>query len=367
MIDEDLIDRIYECAFVPEEWPRVLDALADIATARGGVLFAANNAVMNCVMSDSMAGTVRQFLDGGYFSLSQRAGRAFAARHPGFIGERDIFVDDELASDPLYRDVLYPAGLGWCAATVIAAPSDDWLVMTLERERGRGPVDDATIARLDGLRPHLARSMLTAARLQFERAAATTSALALMGLPALVVSRLGKVMAANALIEGLDGFLQWRAADRLSFADRAANTVYQNAVKAIHDQDMLETRSFAASGAAGAPPIIAHLVPVRRAARDVFGATTAVLILTPLGASRAPSAEMVQTLFDFTPAEARVARGLVAGQSAARIAGEGGVALATVRSQVRGVLEKTGCTRQAELVALLGGIAVPGNESRQKI
>jgi len=30
-----------------------------------------------------------------------------------------------------------------------------------------------------------------------------------------------------------------------------------------------------------------------------------------------------------------------------------------VRTHVRGVLQKTGCRRQAEVVALLGGIMVP--------
>jgi hypothetical protein len=41
------------------------------------------------------------------------------------------------------------------------------------------------------------------------------------------------------------------------------------------------------------------------------------------------------------------------------IASAGGVSLNTIRTQVRGVLEKTGCRRQAEVVALLGGITVP--------
>jgi DNA-binding CsgD family transcriptional regulator len=41
------------------------------------------------------------------------------------------------------------------------------------------------------------------------------------------------------------------------------------------------------------------------------------------------------------------------------IAAQGGVSRNTVRTQLRGVLEKTGCSRQAEVVALLSGIAIP--------
>ena len=35
----DLVDRIYESAFVPELWPTVLGELSDIAGARAGFLF----------------------------------------------------------------------------------------------------------------------------------------------------------------------------------------------------------------------------------------------------------------------------------------------------------------------------------------
>ena len=74
---------------------------------------------------------------------------------------------------------------------------------------------------------------------------------------------------------------------------------------------------------------------------------------------QAPPIELVQSLFDLTPAEARVARKLTAGETVEEIASCGSISLATVRTQVRRVLEKTGCRRQAEVVALLGGISVP--------
>jgi DNA-binding CsgD family transcriptional regulator len=64
-------------------------------------------------------------------------------------------------------------------------------------------------------------------------------------------------------------------------------------------------------------------------------------------------------LFDLTPAEARVARSLAAGKTVENIASDASVSLNTVRTHVRGVLEKTGCNRQAEVVALLTGIVPP--------
>jgi DNA-binding CsgD family transcriptional regulator len=69
--------------------------------------------------------------------------------------------------------------------------------------------------------------------------------------------------------------------------------------------------------------------------------------------------ELVQSLFDLTPTEARVARSIASGRTAEDIAEDGGVSLNTVRTHVRGVLEKTGCNRQADLVALLTGLRQP--------
>jgi hypothetical protein len=93
----------------------------------------------------------------------------------------DIYTDEELEADPIYRDLLWLAGLGWCAGTLIPAPTGDVLFLSVERERARGPVEAAIIQQLDTLRPHLARSALMSARLQLERARAAAETLSLIG------------------------------------------------------------------------------------------------------------------------------------------------------------------------------------------
>jgi hypothetical protein len=59
---DDLIDRIYESSFVPELWPGILDALSDIAGARGGVLFAAHSKVLNWTATANLAETFRAYV-----------------------------------------------------------------------------------------------------------------------------------------------------------------------------------------------------------------------------------------------------------------------------------------------------------------
>lgn len=110
--------------------------------------------------------------------------------------------------------------------------------------------------------------------------------------------------------------------------------------------------------------MVAHVLPIRRSARDLFVRCAGMLVLTPVTLPRAPPVELVQSLFDLTPAEARVARRLAAGETASDIASAGSVSLNTVRSQMRGVFDKTGRRRQAEVVALLGGITIGADPQR---
>ena len=119
-------------------------------------------------------------------------------------------------------------------------------------------------------------------------------------------------------------------------------------------------RSLPIAGREGSPPTIAHLVPIRRSARDVFANISAILILTPVVPAAVPTADVLQGLFDLTPAEARVARSVVERQTVETIATSLGVSRETVRTQIKAVLAKTGAARQGDLSALLGGSAVIG-------
>jgi DNA-binding CsgD family transcriptional regulator len=83
----------------------------------------------------------------------------------------------------------------------------------------------------------------------------------------------------------------------------------------------------------------------------------AVLVLTSPTLPQAPPVDLVQSLFDLTPAEARVARELAGGKTVQEIAAQSRLSSNTIRTHVSHVMEKTGCNRQANIVALLAGIS----------
>jgi DNA-binding CsgD family transcriptional regulator len=255
---------------------------------------------------------------------------------------------------------LWPVGLGRFAGTAIRLPSGDELYISIERRRSLGPVEAKAVEQLDVLRPHLLRTALMSARLQLERARAATAMLASIGLPALVFDLAGRVLVANELVERLSDHVRWRAQDRFALKDSKADALLRQAIETLHVGGVVLNRSFPVRGSNAEVALIAHVIPICRSARDFFAQSVGVLILMPAKTAQAPSVELVQSLFDLTAAEARVARSLTMGRTVDEIASEKGVSPHTVRTQVRGVLEKTGSRRQADVIALLGGIGTLG-------
>jgi DNA-binding CsgD family transcriptional regulator len=243
------------------------------------------------------------------------------------------------------------------AATAIPIPTGEKLTIVLTRATERGPVEAAIIQKLDALRPHLARSALMSARLQLERARIASETLAVIGLPAMVLNAHGKVLAANPLIEALAGYVEWRAQDHVSLKDKSADQLLRDAIATIDLAGSVGVRSFPVRDAEAGAMMVAHVLPVRLSARDIFVRCAAVLVLTPITLPQAAPVELVQSLFDLTPAEARVARSLASGKTVLDIATAGGTSANTIRTHVRGVLEKTGCNRQTDIVALLTAIS----------
>ena len=361
----ELIDRIYECSFLPEQWPGVLDDLASLADARGAQLFAVREKVMNWVTSDSLTETFNAYVHDGWFARCDRRVCLFTRNQPSFLTEHDFWTQEQLDANVIYRDFFRPRGLGWSASTGMAMPTRDNIVFTVERSLERGPIERETVDVLNELRPHLARAALVSARLGLQNAKGASDMLAMLGLPALILDESGVVIEANTLMNDLQGHVAWRGQNRIALADPRANDLLWAALPALGEPAASAAKSpvnsFALRGADGRAEQVGHLVPIKRAAHDIFNSSYALLIITPVTAGRAPPVELLRSLFDLTPSEARVARGLATGDSLDDIAESGGVSRNTVRSQLQQVMDKIGCSRQAEVAALLSNLAVvPG-------
>ncbi|MDE0924430.1 helix-turn-helix transcriptional regulator [Aurantimonas coralicida] len=358
--ETDLVDRIYEAAFVGEFWPAILHDVAEEVGSCGGALLDLHPDGMRWVGSKMMSDLLADFAALGRPDMDVRTPYGLANQDPAFITEFDIMTREQLAAQPLYSEFLWPRGFGWCAGTCVKVPTGDKLLYTFERRYDDGPFDRAAVDKLDALRPHLARAAVLSGRLELERAHAATEMLCLVGLPGAVLSLSHRIAAANRLFEALIPDVIRDGSKRVAFSDPGADALLADVLSEGRARSM---RSIPLAAREGHPPMIAHLVPVRLAARDIFFSASAVLLITPVTRREVPSADIIEGLFDLTPAESRVARGIARGGTIQTLAGISGNSPETVRSQLKAVFMKTGLSRQAELVSLLAGLHVPGPDT----
>jgi DNA-binding CsgD family transcriptional regulator len=354
---EDIVDRIYEASVLPEFWPDVLRDFAGVAESREGVMVSVKGDDLKWLTSSPSAEALVQE-NYRYEGGMERTRRLLASPHAGFLTDRDLFTEEEILNSPVYSDYLIPNGFGRGTATVIHLPEMQDIIIHAEGDYKHGPYGSATITRLDGLRPHLARSAMLSARLSFERARTSLETLSGLGFAACAVRQNGSVLVANAQFERDEAFWTTRLFDRIALHDRRGDRQLVDSLATILSNGGVRSIPLRPRGS-DAPGVL-HVVPVRRAAHDLFNQAAAILVLTQ--ASREPTTHtpLLQALFDLTATEADLAARIASGQTVEQIALMSAKGMETVRSQLKSVLAKTGSHRQADLVRLLGQLLPAG-------
>lgn len=353
-----LVDAVYEAVMEPERWPDVLDGVAAYADCRTATLVATDGlTVAGWTGNAASANAMRAYVDNDWIAEDPTVTRAIAAGIRGFVGDHDLFGQDEIDSLPLYRRFRRPRGLGWQALTVITEAADWPIVVAVHRPYELGPVAPDAIARLDRLRPDFARAVKLAARLKREQADVTVAALERLALPAAALGADGRTKALNASFRALMPGLAVERADRLSFVDAAIDRLFRNRIDMGHGAHEADGLTLPVPAAAGGEALVAHLTPLAGAGQDLFGAARWLVICARVNEAGGVDPVLLQNLFGLTPAEVRVARGLASGETLSGLAAHHGLGRETVRSQLKSVMLKTRTHRQADLVRLLTGMA----------
>lgn len=351
----DIEQAAYEAAIVPEKWPTLLAKLGTISNSAGGALLCLNERGAHLVSAPALDRVAQRFLAEGWMERNGRFGGVVAkglVGLPRFVNEDDYFDGPESAdNDVMVRELFRAEGFGWAAGFLAQLPHGDMIVLNMEQYYERGPIRGDDLARLDSLYPHLARAALFSGRADFERVRTAVDTLTSMGMPAAALTPTGRVVLANDNFTAATHVWTTRGGERLALHDRVADGMLSNALSAL--KLARSPRSIPVrADVGGAITSVIQLVPIRRAAHDVFGSTVAIAVLSEpkVGAT---GAAMVQSLFDLTPAELNVVQAIVAGQTIASIASQTQRSVETVRGQLKAAMAKTGCSRQIDLVLLV--------------
>ena len=358
-VEHRIIDDIYEAAFQPERWMPVLGELADIASlgsgarGEGALMLYADRRPVRFKAAETLTLSLQEFMAADAWKDSQLISYFQANPFTGFVLGSDYYPRELVEQEPVLQANM-ARGLGPMLGTIIPMPSGELAVMTLHRLQKDGPYPEGAAARLDGFHPHLARAAFIAARLGLEHARAAVATLEALGLPAVVLTAGGRAVVTNALVDTVQQALLPTAFGGIALSHPPANRLLQEAVAQLASRQGAPVCSIPIPATEDAPALVAHVLPLRGSAHDIFAQGEVLVALTAVNASMlVPSASVLTGLFDLTPSEARVATQLAQGQPLRAAAEACGITFSTARSYLEKIFIKTGVRQQSQLVALL--------------
>jgi DNA-binding CsgD family transcriptional regulator len=376
-----LIDHVYAAAVAPERWERVL---AELSEALGGAAVYISLRIRSLQServlhsaSDADPGPVfRIHLDPKYHPVFLRLS---AEEFPWATVDRERlargFVQSTDLRPSFVEEFMRPQGLvpegpiGHVMASVGPRPLAGMLIF---RREGCRPIEGPDLELLDQLVAHLDRAYAIHCRLMEaqhqERALREVldrlpSGVMLLDKDARVILRNRSVDLILSLEDGLrlqDG--RPRLAEPLP--DRAFQQLLAESVQTRAERGRSCGKTFSIVRPSGRRSFAAMIGPLLAPPPGTnLREAAAILFVTDPEGRQISTTEILEGLYDLTPAEADLLRLLAEGRSLEEVATQRGVTMNTARSQLKQVFAKTDTRRQGELVRLvLTGVASLGDE-----
>lgn len=275
----------------------------------------------------------------------------------------DLVPYEEFRVGRFYREWAQPQGWIDAANAVLEKTSTSCAYLSVIRCEAGGMVDDEMRRRMGLIVPHVRRAVRTGKVIDLRQAEAATFADILDGLsPAIfLVDAGGQVVHGNSASRSLleKGDLLRTIHGRLTVSDAQVDQVLHEAIIAAgtSEEDVAKGSAVPLKGHSG-ERYVAHVLPLMAGERRKAGTTSsaiAALFVRKAEMETAPPSEVIGKTYKLTPTELRVLRAIVNVGGVRQVAGNLGVADTTIKTHLGRLFEKTGVSRQADLVKLVAG------------
>ncbi|MBO0681490.1 helix-turn-helix transcriptional regulator [Mycolicibacterium sp. S2-37] len=355
-----LVSAVHAAAVEPEHWVSAMADVSRVCGATGGGIILSDG-VTRSVKSASIPPDALQ----PYMSHYHRVDYVLEAveRSPvGLVHSGKALIELDPRSE-FNADWMRPHHMddGLFVRLTDGPSPTCFLVATLGRNEPFATTERVEL--VNALVPHLQQALRTQMHLQELRREADDTAGAVDSMPAavVVVGPRAAVVHANSAAEvmlsrtgglGVTG-------GRLRADSVAADADLQRSVAealGLTDAGARRGSSLLCPRRGVERPLVLHVFPFTSRVRDDCAPRALVVVVDPERRPE-PTVEIWRRLFGLTHAESDVAVRVARGQGLAPIADELSLSLATVKTHVQRVFEKTGTHRQAELVRLLLALA----------
>lgn len=353
-----LLSVLYEAVLEPERWQEAVSLCGQYLGADDAQLFIAINQSLVSEYTVT-AGTLFSLSECEEYALHLiplDPGTPFvlSAHLHEWLRDHLLCSQQVIASNAFYQELLIPTGVGYRMACKLEHNEQMFSTIGVMRALGKPPFEMHNIAAGQRISGHLQRAL----RLQHHteklqhNSQLGARALEVMSFALWIVDVEGTIFHLNAQAEQL-------LKSRLGLHTKGGRL----SCSVPEDHNQFEALLHAAT----------HY-PAKGGAMSLRGNSLQKLFVTPLPAvsrlnrdwqiplalvlvlednQNLSSLQLMATLYDLSPTEIRIAAALLTGKSLDTYAIEAGVTLNTVRTQMKTLFNKTGTSRQAELVALL--------------
>lgn len=372
------VQRVYDAAVSPDAWPGAVEAIAAATNGQRGSLLVEDQPQRR---ADMMIGwrwdpahLHRMSAPGAPRNAPWAAGLPLGrvVRSLELKPERDFLRSD------FYNQVVRPNGDFYGIVALVRRTPTHSSYVAVRRVLGAPDFADRDVAALQAVLPHLARTLelrrtIGAADLRF---AGTIAVLDRIDLGLILCDAAGRPAYLNhraeALVAKPDGLSagsagiaaalpeetrRLRHAVAMAAAAGAARPGLDAAARAIAAGTRLRL-----SRPSGARPLLLTVIPIRQAGiGDRRPQAQAAIFIADPEHNPTPAPALLQELFGLTAAEAGLAVEIGRGDGIQAAAERLSISASTARTHLARIFEKTGTSRQAELVRLLVqyGVSLP--------
>lgn len=277
-----------------------------------------------------------------------------------------VMREDDFQATPFYRNWAQPQGLRDGCMMKFVQTDDRIGVMACITSARRDIVTADERRFMALLSPHLRRAAMIGDLLDHERVQTATfrDALERLQTPVILVNSASLVLYANAPAHGL-----FEAGGNIKLVNGCFTPTNESLMLAMSSALLRAAGSDSDLGGRGIgiplslpgqPIAVAYVLPLKNTEiRSAFKTATAAIFISTSAASVPPHQQVLATLYELTPAEARVMSMMGGGLAAGLVAAQLSVTENTVKTHLARVYSKTGVARQSELVKLVCQLASP--------
>lgn len=254
-----------------------------------------------------------------------------------------------------FQDYLIPGGIRYLLGTRLVNDGPRDVFFGMHRAPGRDPFSATEVQWIERLTPHFRRAMRLWLQTEDLRhqACGGTSALDAIEWGCMAVAADGRLLFANRYAEALltRGRALTTRQGHVCGRQRDDDQRLRDALQRV-TQARRATALRLASGANPDDTYSITLVPLPAESdfRLPWDTAPVLLLIAPDRHRRQPTPSHLSRLFGLTQAEARLLHSLAKGGTLETHADAHGIAMSTVKTQLRAILAKTGTSRQAELM-----------------